>query len=385
MRSRLCNAATGSFLPKCKKWLSWNHAIGGMMFLLIIVLFISQNAEDLARVEAFVEPRRSEIHPLWESNNVSWSGNPKMRTISCPDSGKGSGVALVFSLEDHFSLGHMQMSFVQLFAWLHQVRNQSSVYVTYDRPDPKELKIIKTTYYDPMLKEFVEYAETQLKIHVQQILPGGEIRACQPYFSNASKVLLYNRNCTKQSSGNLAWVGHCASWFPNREIVKQWTTSYRQTFKKLPVHPPMPGPWKVLVFDRASNYKRSLMRPTEVVDTLQRTCLVCNVTYFQFQGRRESAKSWDWNCRLFASYDVVVMVHGAATANIICMRPASALIEITPEPSMYVPLAEQLGLFRRGVPFAAGADDFDGLVQPDMAVLEQSSQWVFRKLASFTR
>ena len=97
-----------------------------------------------------------------------------------------------------------------------------------------------------------------------------------------------------------------------------------------------------------------------------------SVSYYQFGGKREDAKPWEWNCRYFSQFDVIVIVHGAAVSNIVCTPPGAGVVEIGPETgkiSMYRPLVQQLGIAYKFVPFARSRGNFNGIVQPDVKLL----------------
>ena len=103
---------------------------------------------------------------------------------------------------------------------------------------------------------------------------------------------------------------------------------------------------------------------------------------FRTDARRGGAKSFEWNCRLIASYDIIIAAHGAFLANLPCAKPNSALIEIIwrdiTDMSMYEPLAHQMGLKYRRVNFdcviCEAADPEDHPVKPDLAELRSALQ-----------
>mmetsp|Transcript_7917 Transcript_7917/g.17594 ORF Transcript_7917/g.17594 Transcript_7917/m.17594 type:complete len:351 (-) Transcript_7917:339-1391(-) len=330
----------------------------------------------------------------------------------------------IFYVLDGFSLGHMQQHMIQLFAWLTELstwppdQRPSVLYVMYEIEPPDVLRQIKDKYYDPMIRDYLAYfaniVSSSLKRAVrfplevklvektsyvshapescQSIIRVLQESASTPLSSAMTprRVLNFFGRCINSQQ----WIGHCASWFPSPSVVRRWR-HYLHHHKGLPVQV---GPfvqnkqntWQVLVFDRNQGGSRSLLNPVEVenvtrqvADAMLPNWLAANVTYYRFEGRRGAAMSWDWNCKLFASYDTVVLVHGAAVSNTVCMRQGAGLIEILPQQgnptkySMFEPLAAQLKLVRRAVPCAVKQDDFNGIVQPETTALEKALHSVF--------
>ena len=72
----------------------------------------------------------------------------------------------------------------------------------------------------------------------------------------------------------------------------------------------------------------------------------CNTTHLVFDFG--PSKSFMFNCQLYASFDIVVAVHGAGMANLWCATPGVAIVEIVTSEhanvSMYTPLARKMGL-----------------------------------------
>ena len=83
-------------------------------------------------------------------------------------------------------------------------------------------------------------------------------------------------------------------------------------------------------------------------------------------------KSFDGNCRVYGTFDILVAVHGAGMSNLWCATPGAAVVEIITHEnatmSMYGPLAAQMGLAYCSVGVKSGT--FDTPIQPNPHVLE---------------
>ena len=328
-------------------------------------------------------------------------------------------VAELFVIEDAPSLGHMMMSFVQLFSWIYtaarrsedeildrmgykgpnygevsrrnktaEVGGATTIYVTfqhnYDHPAKRAL-------FEPLLSDIKDFAASELAVHLVDIDYTEDIVKnfpC-PADSGAHRLRVSVRGCTNHPKG-LDWTGHCAAWFDSAPSVRRWRSFLRKSVdisyfwghnepnwdSKVRNRNPRDGE-KVLVFDRARGEKRSLTDPNAVIQWVEESCSVCNVTYYAFEeADKESelhgggnTQSWKWNAHFFAMYDIIVIVHGAAVTNQLYSAPGTGLIEIgrgDGDTSMYMPLGSQLGLWRKGVPFSGpGFNDFDGQVMPN--------------------
>ncbi len=290
--------------------------------------------------------------------------------------GSSPNTSHLFVIEDACSLGHMQMSFIQLFSWmLHVALEGSTVAYTIFEARCGELQQIKDKYYLPMLGGFMNYSESELGLQLKLLDTNSpdELMSCRNrWLPNNTSVQLSRRGCSR---GN--WIGHCSAWFPNTPGVVQWQKFLHKTVlstMKDVSFTAQAAKLRVLVFDRAKGYKRTLLDPTEVENVTSANCNESSVTYYQFAGKREDAAPWEWNCRYFSQFNVIVIVHGAAVSNIVCTPPGSGLVEIGPaltggKVSMYMSLVQQLGIMYKFVPFARGRDNFSGIVQPDVNLL----------------
>ena len=142
---------------------------------------------------------------------------------------------------------------------------------------------------------------------------------------------------------------------------------------------------RVLVFDRAKGYQRSFRDPQKVVDVVSSSCKQCHVKYYQFTGRREDAKPWTWNCHFFAQFDIIVMAHGAAVTNAVCVfYLVQALLRWAKDPrqaakpSMYMPPMNQLNIHYFNVPYASGGQN--SVVSPNLTVLADAVRSLLAKV-----
>ena len=302
----------------------------------------------------------------------------------------------------------MQMSMVQLFVWLIELfRNGSipkfarTVYCIFAE-NPNELHQIKDQYYLPFLHDIQVYAKSHLQLTLvlldqQHFVDNNNIMWCDmPLLQNqVANVTIGRRNCQEHF-----WWGHCGSWFPTQDIVDEWRqflaaqvlqiTAPQQPLKQQRPSDSVSGsiskPLQVLILDRAPGYRRSLLDPIEVV-TVTREVLCphhtiqCNLTYTQLELGREGSYTWQWNCRFWAAgWDVVILVHGAALSNAICLcNNTLAVVEFVPRDdnkvSMYEPLLQQMGVADyQAVRFRQGAHDFNSLVQPDLSAFREALQ-----------
>jgi hypothetical protein len=338
-----------------------------------------------------------------------WSGKPLSETllVNCSDENKkGERQEMhIFVIEDGFTLGHMQMSFVQLFAWLIELcRNRDmrksarTVYCVFEAV-PNELHGVKDQYYLPFLRDIQAYAEHHLDLTLVLL-------DYQKYFANKTNILwcdmpllqdrlssvtVGRRNC----EGRYGW-GHCGAWYPSQDTVDAW-----RHFLATQVLEPIPSsqqrlsePLQILILDRAPGYRRSLLNPMEVVNATREifcphNSVECNVNYTQLVLRRRDSYTWQWNCRFWAAgWDVVILVHGAALSNAVCLQNSTrALVEFVPRDngnvSMYAPLLQQLGVLAyRTVRFRAGADNFRGMVQPELPAFRESLEMLVSWITS---
>lgn len=248
--------------------------------------------------------------------NRQWAATPRrLGTLKCDNyDGKNLTDAItarIYWIEDVASLGHMQMSFVQLFQFLQQihangvVREGDTVYACFLRKGG-DLEPVRATYYVPMLADILAFAKKQWNLTVQEmdsevclpplfkgdpstfnfqdieLLNESSSVPCHEFLPpSTQRVSVHVRQCTTKQ-----YIGHCGAWFHDAAAVENW-----RRFLSVQVGIPcdVSRNSSILVFDRAKGYKRSLIHPLEVVDAVRGACPHCNTTYFQFQGLREEA------------------------------------------------------------------------------------------------
>ena len=108
--------------------------------------------------------------------------------------------------------------------------------------------------------------------------------------------------------------------------------------------------WAVLLFNRPPESDRTLADSraveTHIVHHLRARLGAegATVDHHESQGRL-NATTFASNCAVFAKYDLIVAVHGAALSNLICARPCTRILEMGfNATSMYRPLISQLDL-----------------------------------------
>ena len=256
-----------------------------------------------------------------------------------------------------------------------------------------ELQNVADLYYKPFLESIASYAEMNFDIHLSTLdvndwYTNLHINAnrISCYDDNetvrAKEIEVYHRSC----SSSRQYKGHCGAWFDKQSNVDHFRDFLEKSLnlKEIAVEAmsEVINATRILIFDRAEGYAKSYEDANLVVSAIQNECKQCNVTYFQADLKRGGAKSFEWNCRLIASYDIIIAAHGSFLANLPCAKPNSALIEIIwrdiTDMSMYEPLAHQMGLEYRRVNFdcviCEAADPEYHPVKPDLAELRSALQ-----------
>ena len=207
--------------------------------------------------------------------------------------------------------------------------------------------------------------------------------ACENTVLSNHTIEISHRDCHGDADLEI-WGSFCRAWFPSGNTVRQWHSFLRLTVLSdmRPSSIEKSG-MRVLVFDRAKGYRRSFRDPQKVVDVVSSSCKQCHVKYYQFTGRREDAKPWTWNCHFFAQFDIIVMAHGAAVSNAVCVLPGSGLVEVgqgpqAAKPSMYMPLMNQLNIHYFNVPYASGGQN--SVVSPNLTVLADAVRSLLAKV-----
>jgi len=351
---------------------------------------------------------RVEKQPVTTVENAdgSWSKLPELvKRLQCNDVSELKStlpILKIFVLEDFPALGHFQMSVVSFFCWLmNQVEDADNItrqtgslqlYVSTIVNTDTELQNVADVYYKPFIQSIISYAEKNFDIqfstlNVKDWYDGVHINpdriSCydDDKTVRAEEIEVYHRSCSDRK-----YKGHCAAWFDKLSNVDHFRNFLEQSLdlKEIlgEVANEIIDATRILIFDRAAGYARSYQDANLVVKAIQDECKQCNVTYFQDDARRGGAKSFEWNCRLIASYDIIIAAHGAFLSNLPCAKPNSALIEIIwrdiTDMSVYEPLAYQLGLKYRRVNFdcviCEAADPEDHPVKPDLAELRSALQ-----------
>jgi len=388
------------------------------------------------------------------------------------------GTADLFVIEDAPSMGHMMMSFVQLFGWLHSAAYNAqmeakklektrekmygkegasftlegwgkaaktaskvvppiTLYVTYEHNYDHGGKDV---LFDPLLRDIKTYALTELGALLVD-LPrkpdekegfGQDARIdfadypC-PEGEAYNRMRVSGRTCAdperhlRDIEGPSLWVGHCAAWFDSPRIMRRWRSFIRSAGNMAeiwgdnePNHENRVGDAadtvatlddkgrdtsplvvrdteRILVFDRPTGVRRALVDPPAVVRAVKDTCRTCEVTYYNYadydgrSGGKDGVaeRPWRWNAQLFGAYDIIVLVHGAASVNALYMPPGTGLIEIGAgdgSRSMFRPLAEQMGLYFKGVPYGGeGYNDPNKPVMPSLGHLKEGMKEVLGK------
>ncbi len=351
---------------------------------------------------------RVEKQPVTTVENAdgSWSKLPELvKRLQCKDVSELKStlpILKIFVLEDFPALGHFQMSVVSFFCWLmNQVEDADNItrqtgslqlYVSTIVNTDTELQNVADVYYKPFIQSIISYAEKNFDIqfstlNVKDWYDGVHINpdriSCydDDKTVRAEEIEVYHRSCSDRK-----YKGHCAAWFDKLSNVDHFRNFLEQSLdlKEIlgEVANEIIDATRILIFDRAAGYAKSYQDANLVVKAIQDECKQCNVTYFQDDARRGGAKSFEWNCRLIASYDIIIAAHGAFLSNLPCAKPNSALIEIIwrdiTDMSMYEPLAHQMGLKYRRVNFdcviCEAADPEDHPVKPDLAELRSALQ-----------
>ena len=351
---------------------------------------------------------RVEKQPVTTVENAddSWSKLPELvKRLQCNDVSELKStlpILKIFVLEDAPALGHFQMSVVSFFCWLmNQVEDADNItrqtgslqlYVSTIVNTDTELQNVADVYYKPFIQSIISYAEKNFDIqfstlNVKDWYDGLHINpdriSCydDDKTVRAEEIEVYHRSCSDRK-----YKGHCAAWFDKLSNVDHFRDFLEQSLdlKEIlgEVANEIIDATRILIFDRAAGYARSYQDANLVVKAIQDECKQCNVTYFQDDARRGGAKSFEWNCRLIASYDIIIAAHGAFLSNLPCANPNSALIEIiwrdVTDMSMYEPLAHQMGLEYRRVNFdcviCEAADPEYHPVKPDLAELRSALQ-----------
>ena len=351
---------------------------------------------------------RVEKQPVTTVENAdgSWSKLPELvKRLQCNDVSELKStlpILKIFVLEDAPALGHFQMSVVSFFCWLmNQVEDADNItrqtgslqlYVSTIVNTDTELQNVADVYYKPFIQSIISYAEKNFDIqfstlNVKDWYDGVHINpdriSCydDDKTVRAEEIEVYHRSCSDRK-----YKGHCAAWFDKLSNVDHFRDFLEQSLdlKEIlgEVANEIIDATRILIFDRAAGYAKSYQDANLVVKAIQDECKQCNVTYFQDDARRGGAKSFEWNCRLIASYDIIIAAHGAFLSNLPCAKPNSALIEIIwrdiTDMSMYEPLAHQMGLKYRRVNFdcviCEAADPEDHPVKPDLAELRSALQ-----------
>ena len=343
-----------------------------------------------------------------ENADGSWSKLPELvKRLQCNNivsELKSTPPSLkIFVLEDIPSLGHFQMSVVSFFCWLmNQVEDADNIaqqtgslqlYVSTIVNTDTELQNVVDVYYKPFIQSIISYAEKNFDIqfstlNVKDWYDGLHINpdriSCydDDKTVRAEEIEVYHRTCSSERH----YKGHCAAWFDKQSNVDHFRDFLEKSLnlKEIAVEAmsEVINATRILIFDRAEGYAKSYEDANLVVSAIQNECKQCNVTYFQADLKRGGAKSFEWNCRLIASYDIIIAAHGAFLSNLPCAKPNSALIEIIwrdiTDMSVYEPLAYQLGLKYRRVNFdcviCEAADPEDHPVKPDLAELRSALQ-----------
>ena len=351
---------------------------------------------------------RVEKQPVTTVENAddSWSKLPELvKRLQCNDVSELKStlpILKIFVLEDFPALGHFQMSVVSFFCWLmNQVEDADNItrqtgslqlYVSTIVNTDTELQNVADVYYKPFIQSIISYAEKNFDIqfstlNVKDWYDGLHINpdriSCydDDKTVRAEEIEVYHRSCSDRK-----YKGHCAAWFDKLSNVDHFRDFLEKSLdlKEIlgEVANEIIDATRILIFDRAAGYAKSYQDANLVVKAIQDECKQCNVTYFQDDARRGGAKSFEWNCRLIASYDIIIAAHGAFLSNLPCAKPNSALIEIIwrdiTDMSMYEPLAHQMGLKYRRVNFdcviCEAADPEDHPVKPDLAELRSALQ-----------
>ena len=351
---------------------------------------------------------RVEKQPVTTVENAdgSWSKLPELvKRLQCNDVSELKStlpILKIFVLEDVPALGHFQMSVVSFFCWLmNQVEDADNItrqtgslqlYVSTIVNTDTELQNVADVYYKPFIQSIISYAEKNFDIqfstlNVKDWYDGLHINpdriSCydDDKTVRAEEIEVYHRSCSDRK-----YKGHCAAWFDKLSNVDHFRDFLEQSLdlKEIlgEVANEIIDATRILIFDRAAGYAKSYQDANLVVKAIQDECKQCNVTYFQDDARRGGAKSFEWNCRLIASYDIIIAAHGAFLSNLPCAKPNSALIEIIwrdiTDMSMYEPLAHQMGLEYRRVNFdcviCEAADPEYHPVKPDLAELRSALQ-----------
>ena len=351
---------------------------------------------------------RVEKQPVTTVENAdgSWSKLPELvKRLQCNDVSELKStlpILKIFVLEDFPALGHFQMSVVSFFCWLmNQVEDADNItrqtgslqlYVSTIVNTDTELQNVADVYYKPFIQSIISYAEKNFDIqfstlNVKDWYDGVHINpdriSCydDDKTVRAEEIEVYHRSCSDRK-----YKGHCAAWFDKLSNVDHFRNFLEQSLdlKEIlgEVANEIIDATRILIFDRAAGYAKSYQDANLVVKAIQDECKQCNVTYFQDDARRGGAKSFEWNCRLIASYDIIIAAHGAFLSNLPCANPNSALIEIIwrdiTDMSMYEPLAHQMGLKYRRVNFdcviCEAADPEYHPVKPDLAELRSALQ-----------
>ena len=351
---------------------------------------------------------RVEKQPVTTVENAdgSWSKLPELvKRLQCNDVSELKStlpILKIFVLEDFPALGHFQMSVVSFFCWLmNQVEDADNItrqtgslqlHVSTIVNTDTELQNVADVYYKPFIQSIISYAEKNFDIqfstlNVKDWYDGVHINpdriSCydDDKTVRAEEIEVYHRSCSDRK-----YKGHCAAWFDKLSNVDHFRNFLEQSLdlKEIlgEVANEIIDATRILIFDRAAGYAKSYQDANLVVKAIQDECKQCNVTYFQDDARRGGAKSFEWNCRLIASYDIIIAAHGSFLANLPCAKPNSALIEIIwrdiTDMSMYEPLAHQMGLKYRRVNFdcviCEAADPEDHPVKPDLAELRSALQ-----------
>eukprot|EP00931_Biecheleriopsis_adriatica_P086594 TRINITY_DN61228_c0_g1_i1.p1 TRINITY_DN61228_c0_g1~~TRINITY_DN61228_c0_g1_i1.p1 ORF type:complete len:483 (+),score=72.27 TRINITY_DN61228_c0_g1_i1:119-1567(+) len=263
---------------------------------------------------------------------------------------KSVAAGKTFWLEDAMALGHFQMTVTNLFTYILSLKSGDTVDAVFDQasPCPCPKTPIWRVYYEPFLDILQDFALKQLNVTLRVSNVRDHMQPwCHQYFAR--------RNCLR---GHAIHGGHCGTWFDTPATVSRFRHFLTLYDMLGPPQSRSERTLKAVVFGRASTSGRHFTHPEIMVSMLEFGCkhlfnFPCAVNYTAHPTSGSDAHTLQWNCRRYSGVDLIVEIHGAALANLICARAGAGLIEVlaAPQPdgkwplaSMFTYLATQMGV-----------------------------------------
>ena len=282
---------------------------------------------------------------------------PVKPTEAVYDDDHPSYTGSVYILDDQMAAGHFHMTIAAYFSELVAAaqRGERDFPVAHQHvPLLRQGEASGEPIFRPLLENISDYAASEWKLAIrtlnQTVLDRGHC------FSHVAR-----RQCMIQIAEK--FTGHCFGWFANQQSVSAWRAFLMHQrlvpsgFGELRTNEQIAGDFRILVVDRKPGYqsrssnalrKRFFADRETVLQTVQSACssrLNAERCRVELQVAPEAAMSFGWNCERFAVPDMIISVHGGALGNLMCASPDASVVEIGLNwPSMYTPLAAQLGL-----------------------------------------